>query len=135
MKKLNVGVVSLGCDKNRVDTEHMLSYLQEAGFAFTSDAKMADIIIINTCGFIKASRDESYDTIVEMIEHRKKGRCKRLIVTGCMPQRDEWLQQMRKDLPEVDVFLGINEYDKIAKIKYHRRLVRRLLHRNSHPSK
>ncbi len=115
-KKLNVGVISLGCDKNRVDTEHMLSYLQEAGFSFTSDAKRADIIIINTCGFIKASRDESYDTIVEMIAHRKKGRCKRLIVTGCMPQKDEWLQQMRKDLPEVDVFLGINEYDKIAKI-------------------
>ena len=115
-KKLNVGVISLGCDKNRVDTEHMLSYLKEAGFAFTSDAKKADIIIINTCGFIKASRDESYDTIVEMIEHRKKGKCKRLIVTGCMPQRDDWLKQMRKDLPEVDVFLGINQYDKIAEI-------------------
>ena len=115
-RKINIGVISLGCDKNRVDTEHMLSYLEEAGFSFTSDPKMADVIIINTCGFIKASRQESYDTIVEMIEYRKKGRCKRLIVTGCMPQKDEWLKQMREDLPEVDIFLGINSYDKIVKI-------------------
>lgn len=113
---LLVGVISLGCDKNRVDTEHMLSYLKEAGYGFTSDPKCADIIIVNTCGFIKAARKESMDSIVEMIGYRKKGRCKRLIVTGCMPQRDEWLNQMRKDLPEVDIFLGINEYDKIVKI-------------------
>ncbi len=111
--KMLVGVISLGCDKNRVDTELMLTFLQQAGYGFTSDPSKADIIIINTCGFIANARKESMDTIVEMIEYKKLGTCKRLIVTGCMPQR--WLKDMRKDLPEVDVFLGIDQYPYIAK--------------------
>ena len=111
-----VGVVSLGCDKNRVDSEIMLTYLREAGYKFTSDASNADIIIINTCGFIKNARIESMETINEMSEFRKNpnARCQRLIVTGCMPQK--WSSQMREDFPEVDIFLGIDQYADIVKI-------------------
>lgn len=112
-KKL-VGVISLGCDKNRVDTEHMLTYLSEGGYSFTSDPSKAEIIIINTCGFIANARKESMDTIFEMSEYKKLGTCKKLVVTGCMPQK--WLKEMRKDLPEVDIFLGINQYPDIVKI-------------------
>lgn len=112
-KKL-VGVISLGCDKNRVDTEHMLTYLSEGGYGFTSDPSKAEIIIINTCGFIANARKESMDTIFEMAEYKKLGTCKKLVVTGCMPQK--WLKEMRKDLPEVDIFLGINQYPEIVNI-------------------
>lgn len=113
IKKL-VGVISLGCDKNRVDTEHMLTYLSEGGYSFTSDPSKAQIIIINTCGFIANARQESMDTIFEMSEFKRLGTCEKLIVTGCMPQK--WLKEMRKDLPEVDIFLGINEYPNIVSI-------------------
>ncbi len=111
-----VGVISLGCDKNRVDSELMLTYLRDAGYKFTSDATKAEIIIINTCGFIKSARDESNETINEMSEYRKNPayRCKRLIVTGCMPQK--WSKEMREDFPEVDIFLGIDQYPDIVNI-------------------
>ena len=113
-KEKRVGVVSLGCDKNRVDTEHMLTYLRDGGYKFTSDPSKAHIIIVNTCGFIENARKESMDTIYEMSEYKKIGSCEKLVVTGCMPQR--WLKDMRKDLPDVDVFLGINQYQDIVKI-------------------
>lgn len=112
-QKMLVGVISLGCDKNRVDTELMLTFLQEAGYGFTNDPSKADIIIINTCGFIANARKESMETIEEMIEYKNLGTCKKLVVTGCMPQR--WLKEMQKDLPEVDIFLGIDQYPYIAK--------------------
>lgn len=111
-KQLKVGIVSLGCDKNRVDSEVMLTYLRNAGYVFTSDPEKADIIIINTCGFIANARKESMDTIVEMINFKKKGSCKKLVVTGCMPQL--WIKEMREELPEVDIFLGIDQYPHIA---------------------
>ena len=113
---MNVGVISLGCDKNRVDSEIMLTYLSEAGFKFTSDASNADIIIVNTCGFIETARNESMDTIAEMIEYRKnpKFRCKRLIVTGCLPQR--WSANILNEFPEIDIILGIDSYPDIVKI-------------------
>ena len=113
IKKL-VGVVSLGCDKNRVDTERMLTYLRDGGYGFTSDPSRADIIIVNTCGFIAKARQESMDTIFEMAEYKKLGSCEKLVVTGCMPQI--WIKDMRKDLPEVDIFLGINQYQDIVQI-------------------
>lgn len=115
-KALHVGLISLGCDKNRVDSEIMLTYLRDAGYKFTSNAANADILIVNTCGFIKSARTESMDTINEMSEYRKnpKARCKRLIVTGCMPQK--WSNEMREEFPEVDVFLGIDQYPDIANI-------------------
>ena len=112
-QKMLVGVISLGCDKNRVDTEIMLTYLQGAGYGFTADPTKADVIIVNTCGFISSARKESLDTIAEMVQYKKSGRCKKIVVTGCMPQK--WLAEMRNDLPEVDVFLGIDQYPYIEK--------------------
>ena len=111
-----VGLISLGCDKNRVDSEVMLTYLRDAGYKFTSDAANADILIVNTCGFISDARSESMDAINELSEYRKdpKARCKRLIVTGCMPQK--WSNNMREEFPEVDIFLGVDQYPDIVKI-------------------
>ena len=115
-RSLLVGIISLGCDKNRVDSENMLTYLSQAGYKFTSDPALADIIIVNTCGFIASARDESMDAIAEMAEYKQpeKGRCKRLVVTGCMPQR--WSHELREEFPEVDVFLGIDQYSNIVQI-------------------
>ena len=109
-----VGIVSLGCDKNRVDTEIMLTYLGDAGYKFTSDPKRADIIIINTCAFIEAARKEAVETIDEMLSYKKSGYCEKLIVTGCMPQK--YLSTLQRDFPEVDMFLGIDVYPYIAKL-------------------
>lgn len=114
ISSLLVGIISLGCDKNRVDSEVMLTYLSNAGFRFTSDPANADIIIINTCGFIASARDESMEAISEMAAYKQNGRCKRLVVTGCMPQR--WSNEMREEFPEVDIFLGIDQYPEIVKI-------------------
>ena len=99
-KSMLVGVISLGCDKNRVDSEVMLTYLSDAGYKFTSDPANADILIVNTCGFIASARDESMEAINEMSEFRKdpNARCQRLVVTGCMPQR--WSDQMREEFPK-----------------------------------
>ena len=112
-KKL-IGVVSLGCDKNRVDTETMLTYLNQAGFNFTSDPKEANVIIINTCAFIAKARKEAVDTIDEMIEYKKKGKCEKIIVTGCMPQK--YLPELKKEFKTVDCFLGLDDYPNIAQI-------------------
>ena len=112
-KKL-IGVVSLGCDKNRVDTETMLTYLSQAGFGFTSDPKEANVIIINTCAFIAKARKEAVDTIDEMLEYKKKGKCEKIIVTGCMPQK--YLPELKKEFPSVDCFLGFDDYPNIAQI-------------------
>jgi len=111
-----VGIISLGCDKNRVDTEIMLTYLKEGGYNFTGDAENADIIIINTCGFIKTAREEALDTIYEMCEYRVNAeyKCQRLIVTGCMPQK--WSSDIIEEFPEVDIILGIDHYKEIVSI-------------------
>ncbi len=114
LKGLQVGVISLGCDKNRIDTENMMTHLQREGVGFTGDPSDADIIIINTCAFIQSSRDESYRTIDEMTKYRKSGRCICLIVTGCFPQIR--LNDLRNDFPEVDIFLGTNSYSQIVEI-------------------
>lgn len=111
-----VGIISLGCDKNRVDSEVMLTYLKNAGYKFTSDASNADILIVNTCGFIEKARQESMDAIAELCEYRKdpKARCQRLIVTGCMAQK--WSGQIREEFPEIDIVLGIDQYPNIVQI-------------------
>ena len=111
-----VGLISLGCDKNRVDSEIMLTYLKNAGYKFTSDASNADILIVNTCGFIEKARQESMDAIAELCEYRKdpKARCQRLIVTGCMAKN--WSSQIREEFPEIDIILGIDQYPNIVQI-------------------
>ena len=109
----SVAVVSLGCDKNRIDTEHMLAYLADSGYDITYDFDNADAIIVNTCAFIASAREEAIDTVLEMAE-KKKQKGKRLIVTGCLPQK--YSQSLSDELPEVDAFLGVNDYDKIVSV-------------------
>lgn len=111
MPKKNIAVISLGCDKNRVDTEHMLYRLVRDGYA-VSEAEDADAIVVNTCAFIESARQESVDTVLECAELKKHGRCKRLVVTGCLPQKHR--AELISALPEVDAFLGAFEYDKIV---------------------
>ena len=110
MMKIKIGMVSLGCSKNRVDSELMLGKLK--GIAeFTSQPSEADVVIVNTCGFIESAKQESIDTILEMAEYKKQG-LKGLIVTGCLSQR--YQEELIKELPEVDAWLGVSAYEDIA---------------------
>ena len=104
--------VSLGCDKNLVDTENMLGILKNKGFEFTDDEWDADIIAVNTCCFIGDAKQESINTILEMAEHKKDARCKVLVVAGCLAHR--YQDEIIKEIPEVDAFVGTSSYDKIA---------------------
>ena len=84
---MKIGMISLGCPKNLVDSEVMLGLAQQSGHELTRDAESADVLIVNTCAFIDKAKQESIDTILEMAEHKKDGRCTRLIVTGCLAER------------------------------------------------
>jgi len=106
-----LGIISLGCDKNRVDTEIILGKLRDK-FELTSNAKEADIIVVNTCGFIESSKQESINTILEMAEYKKRYNCKVLIATGCLTQR--YKKELQELMPEIDIILGVNDYDKMA---------------------
>lgn len=104
--------ISLGCDKNLVDSEYMLGYLKKSGIEFTDDETDADIIVINTCSFINDAKEESINTILEMAEQKKSGKCKVLIVTGCLAQR--YKEEVLAEIPEVDAVLGTTAYDEIV---------------------
>ncbi|MEG0812781.1 MAG: 30S ribosomal protein S12 methylthiotransferase RimO [Clostridium sp.] len=106
--------ISLGCDKNLVDTEMMLGLLNRDGYTFTDDEQEADIILINTCCFINDAKEESVNTILEMAELKKTGRCKALLVTGCMAQR--YKDEIMEEIPEVDGMLGTSTYDEISNV-------------------
>ena len=103
--------ISLGCDKNLVDSEFMIGMLTKEGITLTDDENEADIIIINSCCFINDAKEESINTILEMAECKKNGNCKALIVTGCLSQR--YQEEIFKEIPEVDAILGTNSYDAI----------------------
>lgn len=109
----NIGLVSLGCAKNQTDAEIMLGILASDGFAITHDPAEADIIIVNTCGFIETAKQESIDAILEMAQY-KEGRCRLLIATGCLAER--YSSDILKELPEVDAIVGTGDYDKIAEV-------------------
>ena len=109
---MKIGVVSLGCVKNRVDTEQMLAQLLGAGHEFTPDPAQAEVIIVNTCGFIDPAKEESIQTILEMAAYKETGRCKKLVVTGCLAQR--YGDALLSDMPEIDALLGVSQYDKIV---------------------
>lgn len=106
--------ISLGCDKNLVDTEYMLGILKDRGFEFTDDEMEAEVIVINTCCFIHDAKQESINTIIEMAEHKQDACCKVLIVSGCLAQR--YQDEIIKEIPEVDAIIGTSSYDKIAKV-------------------
>ncbi|HMU38574.1 MAG TPA: 30S ribosomal protein S12 methylthiotransferase RimO [Pseudomonadota bacterium] len=108
----SVYFVSLGCPKNRVDTEVMLGLSSRAGHRLTEKPDEADVIVVNTCGFIGAAKEESVDTILEMAAYKKSGRCQRLVVTGCLSQR--YPTELHHEIPEIDHILGSGEVDKIA---------------------
>ena len=109
-KEYTLSLVSLGCDKNRVDSEIMLGMLGNK-YTVTEDAMAADIIIVNTCGFIDAAKEESINTILEMARFKEEGQCKLLMATGCLTQR--YGEELLKEMPELDVILGVNSYDRL----------------------
>ena len=111
MKNKKILFISLGCDKNLVDSEVMLGILADRGFEMTDTEVDADIIIINTCCFINDAKEESINTILEMAEYKKTGPCKALIVTGCLAQR--YKQEIVDEIPEVDAVIGTSKYDEI----------------------
>ncbi len=111
---MNVLFISLGCDKNLVDSEVMLGLLDAKGYRIVDDEQEADIIVINTCCFIHDAKEESIRTILEMAEYKKEGRLKALIVTGCLAQR--YQQEILKEIPEVDAVVGTASYDRILRV-------------------
>lgn len=111
---MNIFFVSLGCDKNLVDSEIMLGIIKEYGFTITDDESQADIIIVNTCCFINDAKEESINTILEMGQYKKSGRLKGLIVTGCLAER--YREDILAEIPEVDGVVGTKRYDEIASV-------------------
>lgn len=109
MTKYKIGLISLGCDKNRIDSEIILGNLS-GNNKIVNDPNKADIIIVNTCGFIESSKEESINTILEMAQY-KKGKCKMLIATGCLTQR--YSKELQESVPEIDIMLGVNDYAKM----------------------
>ena len=107
---MNVGFISLGCSKNLIDTEVAIGKFKEHEFNIVNDPKEADIIVVNTCGFIESAKEEAINTILEMAEY-KNGRCKFLIAMGCLVQR--YYKELAKEMPEVDLFLKIEDYDRL----------------------
>jgi ribosomal protein S12 methylthiotransferase len=112
--KQKVSLVSLGCPKNLVDAEVMLGHLPVDRFEIVTDEAQADIIIVNTCSFIKEAKEESVETILEVADHKKNGRCRLLVVTGCLPQR--YREELAKELPEVDLFMGTGDAPRIVEL-------------------
>ncbi len=106
-----VGVISLGCSKNRVDTELMLGILRDHGYTITADEREADILIVNTCGFIDPAKQESIETLLSLAKYKKTGKCKLLVATGCLVQRYE--KDLLTELTEVDLFMGVSQYPQL----------------------
>lgn len=118
---MKIGFVSLGCSKNLIDTEMMIGYYNEQGYEIVNNPADAEIIVINTCGFIESAKQEAIDTILEMADYKNE-KCKKLVVTGCLVER--YLDELKAELPEVDLFIPIREYDKIFDVlDYHKRVV------------
>jgi ribosomal protein S12 methylthiotransferase len=110
---MKVGLISLGCPKNLVDSEVMLGLAQQAGHELTSDAASADILVVNTCAFIDSAKQESVDAILEMAQHKQDGACRRLIVTGCLAER--YRDELKTQIPEIDAVLGTGEVPDIMR--------------------
>src|SRR5207245_6117888 len=111
---LRIGFVSLGCPKNLVDSEVMMGTLARAGAELVADAAQADVVVVNTCGFIDAARRESVDAILEAAALKSMGRCRRLVVAGCLVQRSH--EELRREIPEIDAFVGLDDIPSILGI-------------------
>lgn len=112
MKKIKVGLISLGCEKNLVDSEMILGVCKEAGFEIETDLNLVDIIIINTCGFITSAKEEAINTIFEALDYQENGT--KIVVTGCLAQR--YLEDLKKEIPEVDLYIPIKDYPIMGKL-------------------
>lgn len=118
---MKIGFISLGCSKNLIDTEMMIGYYKNHDYEIVQDPSDAEIIVINTCGFIESAKQEAIDTILEMADY-KQNKCKKLVVTGCLVER--YCEELKSELPEVDLFIPIRDYDKIfEKLDYHNRVI------------
>ncbi|MBQ8569078.1 MAG: 30S ribosomal protein S12 methylthiotransferase RimO [Oscillospiraceae bacterium] len=111
---LRVGMVSLGCSKNQIDAERMLYKIKEAGYELVGDAALADVSIINTCGFIQSAKEEAIETILEFIELKKEGRIKHVIITGCLAER--YKEEILTEIPEADAVIGLGSNDDIVSV-------------------
>lgn len=107
-----IGLISLGCAKNLVDSEHMLALLRAAGWEITEDMAEADVGVVNTCGFIEAAKSEAIETILDVAQYKQTGRMKGLVVTGCLVQR--YAEEMKTELPEIDALCGTGSYENIV---------------------
>ena len=108
---LKVGMISLGCNKNRVDSETALGLLRDRGYEFTGDPTEADVLMVNTCGFIASAKEESIDAILDMARYKQIGKCRVLVVTGCLAQRYE--KDLMQEIPEIDLLMGVNQYQQL----------------------
>ena len=113
MENIKIGVISLGCDKNRVDTEKMLAIIKNK-YLLTADPEDADVVIINTCAFLRSAREEAISEILDCNELKKIGKLKKIIVTGCLPQK--FVNDIYSELVEADAFMGVSDYDKICDV-------------------
>jgi ribosomal protein S12 methylthiotransferase len=111
---MKISLVSLGCPKNLVDAEVMLGHLPQDRFEIIADDELADIIVVNTCSFIQDAKEESIETILEVADHKQKGCCRMLIVSGCLPQR--YREELAEQLPEVDLFMGTSDAPRIVEL-------------------
>ena len=108
---MNVGFISLGCSKNLIDTEMTIGLFKEHQFNIVNNVKEAEVIVINTCGFIESAKEEAIETILEMAKYKENGRCKYLIVMGCLVER--YQNELQKEMPEVDIFIPIKDYENL----------------------
>lgn len=111
-EQMKILFISLGCDKNLVDSEHMTGLLLKAGYEFTNDEAEADIIIINSCCFINDAKEESIETIFEMAKYKEEGKCKALVLAGCLAQR--YIDEIEEEIPEIDICIGTTAIDKVV---------------------
>lgn len=109
---VTVGMISLGCAKNLVDGEVMLGHLESGGIAITSDPTRADVVVVNTCGFITDAKRESINSILEVARAKQEGSVRRLVVSGCMAQA--YAEELQREIPEIDAFIGLDELDRVA---------------------
>jgi ribosomal protein S12 methylthiotransferase len=112
--KKKVGMVSLGCPKNLVDSEVMMGLLSRQGYEMTADSSAADVLVVNTCGFIDSARQESVETILEMAQLKQTGNLKRLIVAGCLVER--YREELQREIPEIDACIGVNQLKEIESL-------------------
>ncbi|HHY67872.1 MAG TPA: 30S ribosomal protein S12 methylthiotransferase RimO, partial [Alicyclobacillus sp.] len=109
-----IAVVTLGCEKNQVDSEVMMGLMERWGFYLVADPQEADVIVVNTCGFVDQAKAESVNTILQMAQYKETGHCKALVVAGCLAQR--YQEELMREIPEIDGMLGTGEFHRVPEV-------------------